>query len=65
MGRTAIHVRTLNRMFNKLLDDTVAIDVQNPIQVNERTQVYPDLMLIPSARSLRTVPVPGRCLTRR
>ena len=45
-------------MLNKLLDDTVAIDVQNPIQVNERTQVYPDLMLIPSARSSRMVPVP-------
>lgn len=44
--RHATAVRRLNRLFHRLPEDTVIVDVQNPIQLSERTEPQPDLVLL-------------------
>lgn len=44
--RHATAVRRLNRLFHRLPEDTVIVDVQNPVQLSERTEPQPDVVLL-------------------
>lgn len=39
-------VRRLNQLFNRLPEDTVLVDVQNPIELSDRAEPQPDLVLL-------------------
>jgi len=58
-GPHAYFVRTLIDLISAQLDRSVLIDVQNPIQLDERTQLHPDIMLILRERSSRLIPTPS------
>ncbi|WP_377475254.1 MAG: Uma2 family endonuclease [Microcoleus anatoxicus] len=44
--RHATAVRRLNRLFHRLPEDRVIVDVQNPVQLSERTEPQPDVVLL-------------------
>lgn len=44
--RHATSVRRLNRVFHRLPEDRVIVDVQNPVQLSERTEPQPDVVLL-------------------
>ena len=39
-------VRRLNQLFNRLPEDRVLVDVQNPIELSDRTEPQPDVVLL-------------------
>lgn len=39
-------VRRLNRLFNRLPEERVLVDVQNPIELSDRTEPQPDVVLL-------------------
>ena len=47
-ARHATAVRRLNRLFHRLPENRVIVDVQNPVQLSERTEPQPDVVLLRS-----------------